>query len=170
LLLPSSDVGRGMVADLLADDRVKPIGLAARDSLRLEAGLCLYGNDLDATRHPVEAGLAWTIQKSRRARADFPGAGRILSALIEGAEEKRVGIRPLERAPAREGTEIHFGGRQVGTITSGGFGPSVDGPIAMGYIRADLATPGTTIELMVRGKARPGVVAALPFITPNYKR
>ncbi|MEO0816392.1 MAG: glycine cleavage system aminomethyltransferase GcvT [Pseudomonadota bacterium] len=170
LLLPSNDKGKEIVGTFLADERVKPIGLAARDSLRLEAGLCLYGHDMDAKRDPVEAGLAWTIQKSRRARADFPGADRILTALENGPAEKRVGIRPLERAPAREGTEIHVGGERVGTVTSGGFGPSVDGPIAMGYIRADLAAPDTEIELMVRGKARPAVVADLPFIKQNYKR
>lgn len=106
LLLPPGDLGQGIVREILADARVKPIGLAARDSLRLEAGLCLYGNDLDAAREPVEAGLAWTIQKSRRERADFPGADRILSALENGPAQRRVGIRPLERAPAREGTEI----------------------------------------------------------------
>jgi aminomethyltransferase len=170
LLLPPGNVGQAIVRELLADPRMKPIGLAARDSLRLEAGLCLYGNDLDKAREPVEAGLAWTIQKSRRERADFPGAGRILSALETGPAEKRVGIRPLERAPAREGTEIFASGERVGVITSGGFGPSVDGPVAMGYIRADLAAPGTQIELMVRGKARPAVVAQLPFVKPNYKR
>jgi len=170
LLLPSGDVGQAIVRALLADARVKPIGLAARDSLRLEAGLCLYGNDLDAAREPVEAGLAWTIQKTRRTRGDFPGAERILSALAAGPAEKRVGIRPLERAPAREGTEIFAGGERVGIVTSGGFGPSVDGPVAMGYIRADLAAPGTQVELMVRGKARPAEVAQLPFIQPNYKR
>lgn len=170
LLLPNNEVGLGIVAALLEDDRVKPIGLGARDSLRLEAGLCLYGNDLDTTREPVEADLAWLIQKSRRARADFPGAARILSALEDGPAEKRVGIRPLERAPAREGTEIHVGGAQVGSVTSGGFGPSVDGPIAMGYVRADLAVPGTAVELMVRGKARPAEVCALPFVPARYKR
>jgi len=170
LLLPSGDVGQAIVRALLTDARVKPIGLAARDSLRLEAGLCLYGNDLDETREPVEAGLAWTIQKSRRERADFPGADRILSALRDGPAERRVGIRPLERAPAREGTEIFAGGERVGIITSGGFGPSVDGPVAMGYIRADLAAPGTQVELMVRGKARPAVVAQLPFVANRYKR
>lgn len=170
LLLPPGDLGQGIVREILADARVKPIGLAARDSLRLEAGLCLYGNDLDAAREPVEAGLAWTIQKSRRERADFPGADRILSALENGPAQRRVGIRPLERAPAREGTEIFARGERVGIITSGGFGPSVDGPIAMGYMRADLAAPGTEIELMVRGKARPAVVAQLPFVKPNYKR
>lgn len=155
---------------LLADDRVKPIGLGARDSLRLEAGLCLYGHDMDATRDPVEADLAWVMQKSRRERADFPGAERIMKAYNEGPAEKRVGIQPLERAPAREGTEIHINGERVGVVTSGGFGPSVDRPIAMGYVRNDLTAPGTKIDLMVRGKARAAEVCALPFVQPNYKR
>ena len=155
---------------LLADERVKPIGLGARDSLRLEAGLCLYGHDMDASRDPIEADLGWVIQKSRRERADFPGADRILKALVAGPAEKRVGIPPLERAPAREGTEIHVNGALVGIVTSGGFGPSVDRPIAMGYVRADLTAPGTKIDLMVRGKARAAEVCALPFVQPNYKR
>ena len=170
LLLPNNPYGLGIVEALLADERVKPIGLGARDSLRLEAGLCLYGHDMDTTRNPVEADLAWVIQKSRRERADFPGAEQILKAYTDGPAEKRVGIQPLERAPAREGTEIQVGGETVGVVTSGGFGPSVDRPIAMGYVRADLAVPGTKIDLMVRGKARPAEVCDLPFIQPNYKR
>ncbi|MCH9752731.1 MAG: glycine cleavage system protein T, partial [Alphaproteobacteria bacterium] len=170
LLLPNNPYGLGIVESLLADERVKPIGLGARDSLRLEAGLCLYGHDMDTTRDPVEADLGWVIQKSRRERADFPGAERILSAFKDGPAEKRVGIQPLERAPAREGTEIELNGERVGVVTSGGFGPSVDRPIAMGYVRADLAIPGTQIDLMVRGKARPAEVCDLPFVQPNYKR
>ncbi|MEO0872356.1 MAG: glycine cleavage system aminomethyltransferase GcvT, partial [Pseudomonadota bacterium] len=169
-LLTPVDIGVETVRKLLADERVKPAGLGARDSLRLEAGLCLYGHDMDATRDPVEAGLGWTIQKTRRERGDFPGAARILKAIADGSETVRVGIRPLERAPAREGTEINLGGETVGIITSGGFGPTIDGPLAMGYIRADLAAPGTEIELMVRGKARPAVVSKLPFVEPKYKR
>ncbi|MDG1826846.1 MAG: glycine cleavage system aminomethyltransferase GcvT [Henriciella sp.] len=170
LLLPNNEVGLGIVKDLLADERVKPIGLGARDSLRLEAGLCLYGHDMDPSRDPVEAELQWVIQKVRRERADFPGADRILKAISEGPAQKRVGIQPLERAPASEGTEIHIDGQKVGIVTSGGFGPSVDKPIAMGYIRADLTAPGTKIDLMIRGKARPAEVCALPFVTQNYKR
>ena len=170
LLLPNNETGLAYVRGLLADERVKPIGLGARDSLRLEAGLCLYGHDMDASRTPVEADLQWVIQKSRRARADFPGASKIIDQLTNGPAEKRVGILPLERAPAREGTEIHVDGVKVGVVTSGGFGPSVDGPVAMGYVRADLAEPGTKIDLMVRGKARAGEVADLPFVKPNYKR
>ncbi|MCH2459364.1 MAG: glycine cleavage system aminomethyltransferase GcvT, partial [Henriciella sp.] len=170
LLLPNNETGLGYVRGLLADERVKPIGLGARDSLRLEAGLCLYGHDMDASRTPVEADLQWVIQKSRRERADFPGAEKILKQIADGPAEKRVGILPLERAPAREGTEIHVDGQLVGMVTSGGFGPSTDGPVAMGYVRADLSTPGKKIDLMVRGKASAGEVAALPFVQPNYKR
>ena len=170
LLLPNNAYGLGIIDALLADERVKPIGLGARDSLRLEAGLCLYGHDMDTSRNPVEADLAWVIQKSRRERADFPGAVQILKAYTDGPAQKRVGIQPLERAPAREGTEIQVGDETVGVVTSGGFGPSVDRPIAMGYVRADLAVPGTKIDLIVRGKARPAEVCDLPFIQPNYKR
>jgi aminomethyltransferase len=170
LLLPKNAYGLGIVESLLADVRVKPIGLGARDSLRLEAGLCLYGHDMDAMRDPIEADLGWVIQKSRRERADFPGAERILNAIANGPAEKRVGIQPLERAPAREGTEIHVNGERVGVVTSGGFGPSVERPIAMGYVRGDLTEPGTKVDLMVRGKARPAEVCALPFVQPNYKR
>lgn len=155
---------------LLNDPRVKPIGLGARDSLRLEAGLCLYGHDMDTSREPVEANLQWVIQKSRREQADFVGAERILASLADGPAEKRVGIQPLERAPAREGTVIEQAGDPVGVITSGGFGPTVDRPIAMGYVRADLAVPGTKLDLMVRGKARPAEVCDLPFVQQNYKR
>lgn len=169
ILLPASD-GLALAEALLDDDRVRPIGLGARDSLRLEAGLCLYGNDMDPSRDPVEADLAWLIQKSRRARADFPGAARILKGLTEGTEQVRVGIQPLERAPARAGTDIYRGGEKVGHITSGGFGPSVGRPIAMGYVSREHATPGTPIALMIRGKARPAEVCALPFLQPNYNR
>ena len=110
------------------------------------------------------------IQKKRRERGDFPGAERILKALTDGPAETRVGIRPLERAPAREGTAIEIDGEAVGIVTSGGFGPSVDHPVAMGYVRRDLAEPGTKIDLMVRGKARPAEVVSLPFVPHNYKR
>ncbi len=168
-LLPQAD-GVALVKDLLTDDRVKPIGLAARDSLRLEAGLCLYGSDMDHARTPVEADLAWVIQKSRRERADFPGAAKILDQLKTGTKEKRVGIRPLEKAPAREGTDILVNSQTVGQITSGGFGPSVDGPVAMGYILSEHAADGTKVALMVRGKPREAEVARLPFVEANYKR
>ena len=170
VLLPNNETGLGIVNDLLADERVKPIGLGARDSLRLEAGLCLYGHDMDASRTPVEADLQWVIQKSRRQRADFPGAAKIMDQYTNGAAEKRVGIQPLGRAPAREGVEIQIDGARVGTITSGGFGPSVEKPVAMGYIAAAHTEPGTKVDLIIRGKAHPAEVAALPFVQPNYKR
>ena len=169
ILLPAED-GRALAQTLLADDRVKPIGLAARDSLRLEAGLCLYGHDIDDATSPIEADLGWVIQKSRRGRGDFPGATRILDEINTGPARKRVGIQPLERAPAREGTEVFAGDIKIGVITSGGFGPSVDRPIAMGYVTADHAAPGTDISLMIRNKPRPAKVVDLPFIQPNYKR
>src|SRR5262249_44149089 len=119
---------------LLAQGGVEPIGLGARDSLRLEAGLCLYGHDIDEATSPIEAGLAWSIQKRRRVEGGFPGARRIGEELAHGAARRRVGIRPDGRAPAREGSEIVTRlGEQLGTVTSGGFGPSLNGPIAMGY-------------------------------------
>ena len=170
LLLPNNQTGLGIVDALLADARVKPIGLGARDSLRLEAGLCLYGHDMDAARTPVEADLQWVIQKSRRERADFPGAAKIMDQYNNGSAEKRVGIQPLGRAPAREGVEIQIDGTHVGTVTSGGFGPSVEKPVAMGYVASAHTEPGTKIDLIIRGKAHPAEVCALPFVQPNYKR
>jgi len=170
ILAPNNEIGQKLVSDLLADPRVKPIGLGARDSLRLEAGLCLYGHDMDATRTPVEADLTWAIQKSRRTRADFPGADKILGQIEHGTAQKRVGIQPLGRAPAREGVEIQIGGKRVGTVTSGGFGPSVEKPVAMGYVASEHAASGTKIDLIIRGKPHPAEVCALPFVQPNYKR
>ncbi|MEN2980767.1 glycine cleavage system aminomethyltransferase GcvT [Tistrella bauzanensis] len=157
---------------LLADDRVKPIGLGARDSLRLEAGLCLYGHDIDLATNPVEAGLGWSIAKRRRvADAGYPGAAVIASAFTDGPTRRRVGLLPDGRVIAREGTAVLDGdGATVGHVTSGGFGPSADGPIAMAYIRADLAAAGTAVSLDIRGKARPATVAAMPFVPHRYKR
>jgi len=156
---------------LLADEAVEPIGLGARDSLRLEAGLCLYGHDIDTGTTPVEAALEWAISKRRKEEGGFPGAERIIRQLAEGAPRRRVGIRPEGRAPAREGTTIvNDAGDVIGAVTSGGFGPSVEGPVAMGYVPAALAEPGTPITLMLRGKPVPARVADLPFITPHYKR
>jgi aminomethyltransferase len=156
---------------LLADPRVQPIGLGARDSLRLEAGLCLYGHDIDLTTSPIEAGLAWSIQKRRRAGGGFPGAARIQSELKDGPKRSRVGIRPDGRAPAREGVEIHdAGGTRIGSITSGGFGPTVNGPIAMGYVGATFAKLDTPVQLMVRGKPLPARIARLPFAPHRYHR
>ncbi|MDW8313808.1 MAG: glycine cleavage system aminomethyltransferase GcvT [Rhodovarius sp.] len=157
---------------LLALPGVAPAGLGARDSLRLEAGLCLYGQDLDETTSPVEANLVWTIGKRRRLSWDFPGAERIRSELDSGPARLRVGIRPQGRQPARAGTPIHpaSGPEPVGIITSGGFGPSVDGPIAMGYVAPAYARDGTPLSLMVRGKALPAAVAPLPFHPHRYAR
>jgi aminomethyltransferase len=154
---------------LLAEEGVEPIGLGARDSLRLEAGLCLYGNDIDETTSPIEAGLAWSIQRRRREAGGFPGSARILSELAEGPKRRRVGIRPDGRAPAREGTEIlSAAGEPIGRITSGGFGPTVNGPVAMGYVLSAHAAPGTAVGLVVRGKPLPGKVVDLPFVPNRY--
>jgi len=155
---------------LLAHPEVKPIGLGARDSLRLEAGLCLYGHDLDPTTSPIEADLAWTIQKRRREAKDFPGAKRILREYDLGAARKRVGIRPNDRAPAREGVEIFKDGKKIGVVTSGGFSPVLNAPISMGYVDAQFAEPGTGLELMIRGQARPATVTPLPFVPHRYVR
>ncbi len=157
---------------LLEAEEVEAIGLGARDSLRLEAGLCLYGHDMDETKTPAEAALGWSIGKRRREAADFPGAEKILKQLRgEMAFSKRVGIRPEGRAPAREGTEIlDADGAVIGVITSGGFGPSVEGPVAMGYVPRDFAEAGTEIMLSVRGKSAPARVAKLPFVPPGFYR
>ncbi len=156
---------------LLAFEEVEAIGLGARDSLRLEAGLCLYGHDLDETTSPVEAGLVWAIAKARRETGDFPGAERILKELEDGPARKRVGIKPLGRAPAREGTEIvDEEARKIGIITSGGFGPSFGGPVAMGYVASAHSAEGTRVGLLVRGKTLEAEVCALPFIKQDYKR
>jgi glycine cleavage system T protein len=156
---------------LLAQPEVKPIGLGARDSLRLEAGLCLYGHDIDTTTTPIEAGLAWTISKRRREEGGYPGAEIVKKQLAEGVARKRVGIQPEGRAPAREGTEIfNDKNEKIGVITSGGFGPSVDAPVAMGYVATDYAKVGTPLTLMVRGKALPAKVCTLPFITKRYAK
>jgi aminomethyltransferase len=153
---------------LLGESEVLPIGLGARDSLRLEAGLCLYGHDIDETRNPAQAALLWSIGKRRKEAKDFPGAVQTLN----GAPTiKRVGIRPDGRAPAREGTEIAAkDGRIIGRITSGGFGPSLNAPIAMGYVESAFAAAGTPVDLMVRGKAMPAVVSPVPFVPHNYRR
>lgn len=156
---------------LAADERVAPIGLGARDSLRLEAGLCLYGHDIDETTSPIEAGLQWSIQKRRRNEGGFPGAGRIQRELADGITRTRVGILPQGRAPAREGTEILSStGDKLGIVTSGGFGPSVNGPIAMGYVPPDHAAPDTEVQLVVRGKAMPARITPLPFVHHNFHR
>jgi aminomethyltransferase len=155
----------------LAHPEVKPIGLGARDSLRLEAGLCLYGHDIDTTTSPVEAGLVWSIQKRRREEGGFPGEGRIRREIAEGPARVRVGLRPEGRAPAREGARIALpDGREVGVVTSGGFGPSVKAPIAMGYVARDFSKPGTALHLVVRGKPIAARVVSMPFVPHRYKR
>jgi aminomethyltransferase len=156
---------------LLADSDVKPIGLGARDSLRLEAGLCLYGHDIDEETSPVEADLVWSIGKKRRSEGGFMGAERIVREIAQGPKRRRVGIRPEGRAPAREGSGIiNELGRAIGIVTSGGFGPTVNGPVAMGYVESAYAGVGTRINLVVRDKPMPAQVAALPFTPHNYKR
>ena len=156
---------------LMADDRVKPIGLGARDSLRLEAGLCLYGHDLDTTTSPVEAGLTWAIGKRRREEGGFPGAARIQREIAEGPSRRRVGIRPEGRAPAREGAPILAeDGSAIGVVTSGGYGPSVEAPVAMGYVAPGSTAPGTRLFLEVRGKRLAAEVVKLPFVPNRFKR
>jgi aminomethyltransferase len=154
---------------LLAEPGVQPIGLGARDSLRLEAGLCLYGSDIDTATTPTEAGLNWVIGARRRAEGGFPGAAKILDQIKNGAGKKRVGIKPLGKAPARAHTEIQDGqGNRIGEITSGGFGPSFNGPVAMGYVETTFAKVGTPLTLIVRGQPLPAQVAALPFVPHHY--
>lgn len=155
---------------LLEHPDCAPAGLGARDSLRMEAGLCLYGSDIDETTSPIEAGIGWIIQKRRREEGGFPGAERILRELAEGPARRLVGLQPVGRAPARPGVEIAAGGEVIGQVTSGGFSPTLGGPISMGYVAATHAEPGTEVDLMIRGKANPARVAALPFVTQNYKR
>ncbi len=156
---------------LLANDAVKPIGLGARDSLRLEAGLCLYGHDIDETTSPNEAGLMWSIAKRRREAGGFIGSARVQNEIKNGTKRQRVGIKPDGRAPAREGTIIqNAAGREIGRITSGGFGPTVNGPVAMGYLETASAAAGTSVQLLVRDKALPATVVKLPFVPNRFKR
>lgn len=167
-----ADRAEALARALLERPGVQPAGLGARDSLRLEAGLCLYGNDIDETTSPVEAALTWTLGKRRRMAWDFPGAERVREELANGPKRLRVGLRPEGRQPARAGTPVHAPGsaEAAGEVTSGGFGPSVNGPVAMGYVARDLATDGTALELMVRGRALPARVAPLPFAPHRYAR
>lgn len=156
---------------LLDHSDVAPIGLGARDSLRLEAGLCLYGHDIDATTSPVEGNIAFALGKRRKEEANFPGAARILKELAEGPSRLRVGLKPEGRAPAREGTEIvDRSGAKIGVVTSGGFGPTLNGPLAMGYVDAAHSKTGTAVQLMVRGKPLPARVIDMPFVPHTYYR
>jgi aminomethyltransferase len=156
---------------LVADERVRPIGLGARDSLRLEAGLPLYGHDLDETVSPVEANLGFALSKRRSEAADVPGAARIARERAEGPSRLRVGLRVLEGAPAREGAEIASeDGAVVGRVTSGGFSPSLGHPIAMGFVPPSLSAPGTRLKVIVRGKPQSAEVVSLPFVPHRYVR
>jgi aminomethyltransferase len=174
--VPAADA-EALVAALLDNTDVLPIGLGARDSLRLEAGLCLYGHDIDSTTTPVEGALEWSIQKSRRqggARAGgFPGASTILAQLQTGAPRRRVGLRPEGRAPVREGALLFAEAAStepIGKVTSGGFGPSLDAPVAMGYLPSSLAAAGTSIFAELRGARLPLRVTAMPFVPNTYRR
>jgi aminomethyltransferase len=161
----------GLARLLLAEPEVKPAGLGARDSLRLEAGLCLYGHELDETLSPIEAGLAWVIPKRRREARDFPGHRRILREIEEGPSRKRVGLKVEGRQPVRDGAEITSeSGSVVGRVTSGGFAPSLNAPIAMGYVASPFAKLGTKLFATVRGKAQPVSVTALPFVPTRYHK
>jgi aminomethyltransferase len=165
------DEAEAFARRLLEESEIEPVGLGARDSLRLEAGLCLYGHELDETIDPIEAGLAWSIQKRRRLEGGFPGASRIQAALAAGPGRRRVGIRLDGRAPAREGADIlNASGAPTGRVTSGGFGPSVGAPLAIGYVASADAALGTPLALMVRGKSLGARVAALPFHPHAYYR
>jgi aminomethyltransferase len=156
---------------LLEDDRVKAIGLGARDSLRLEAGLPLYGHDMDETVSPIEAGMPFAVGKSRREAGDFPGAERILKELAGELERVRVNLKVLEGAPAREGAEIaDQAGNVVGKVTSGGFGPSFGGAIAIGFVPPALAVVGSTLNVIVRGKPQRAEVVTSPFVPTRYVR
>ncbi len=155
---------------LLAQPEVKPIGLGARDSLRLEAGLCLYGHDIDTATTPIEAGLLWSIGKERRAQGGFPGAAVIQKQIAEGAPRKRVGLLPDGKAIAREGTEIAIDGRVIGKVTSGGFAPTLGRAIAMGYVERPRSANGTRVELVVRGKPVPAEIVPMPFVKHAYYR
>ena len=166
--LPASDA-ENFAHLLLGEDELQFAGLGARDSLRLEAGLCLYGNDIDTTTTPIEAGLTWVIGKNRRQAGAFPGADIIIDQIANKPARKRVGIKPDGRAPARAGTEItDMDGNPIGSITSGGFGPSVGGPVAMGYVKTEFSTPETPVQLIVRGKAMPAQTIKLPFVPHRY--
>lgn len=169
ILVPAA-IAETFWSRLLSDPRVKPIGLGARDSLRLEAGLPLYGHDADETTSPVEASLSFAISKRRRREANFPGAMRIERELVEGASRLRVGLL-VEGAPAREGAEIaDADGDIIGTVTSGGFSPSLNRPIAMGYVPPAFAAPGTKLSVIVRGRAQAAEVTSLPFVPHRYVR
>ncbi|KEQ08137.1 glycine cleavage system aminomethyltransferase GcvT [Pseudorhizobium pelagicum] len=172
-----ADKAEELAQALLSHPDCEAIGLGARDSLRLEAGLCLYGNDIDTTTSPIEASLEWAIQKVRRSGGEreggFPGAERILAELTGGTSRRRVGLRPEGKAPVRAHAKLYAdaeGRDEIGEVTSGTFGPTAEGPVAMGYLPTAQSEPGTQVFAEVRGKYLPVTVTALPFITPTYKR
>lgn len=172
--LPAGDAER-LARRLLAHDAVAPVGLGARDSLRLEAGLCLYGQDLNTQTSPVEAGLAWIVARSRRAggarAGGFPGAETILAQLAEGTARRLVGLRPRGRAPVRAGADlVDDDGAMIGIVTSGGFGPTIGAPVAMGYVADARRARGTVVQAVVRGRQLPTEVTALPFVERRYYR
>jgi aminomethyltransferase len=169
LIVPAGEV-EAVATSLLADDRVAPAGLGARDSLRLEAGLCLYGADLDETTSPIEAGLGWVIPKRRREAGDFPGADRILTERLDGPARRRVGLLVEGRRPVRPGATLADGDDEVGVVTSGTYGPTADAPIAMGYVTTDRAVVGTALTAHQRGRGEPVTVADLPFVPHRYVR
>jgi len=169
-ILVMPDAAPTLWARLLSDPRVRPIGLGARDSLRLEAGLPLYGHDADETVSPIEAGLAMAVSKNRLRSADFPGAARIAAEVADGPQRVRAGLL-VEGAPAREGADIaDDSGTVVGKVTSGGFSPTLGRPIAMGFVPPALAAPGTALNVIVRGRSQPARITALPFVIKNYVR
>ncbi|WP_135080853.1 glycine cleavage system aminomethyltransferase GcvT [Terasakiella sp. SH-1] len=164
-----NDKAEDLARKLLGEAEVEAIGLGARDSLRLEVGLCLYGSDLDTTTSPIEGSLNWAVGKRRRIDGGFPGHDVVMKHLAEGVSRKRVGIKPLGRAPARAHTEVaDKDGNIIGEITSGGFGPSFEGPVAMGYVKTEFAKIGTEIDLIIRGKAVAAEIAKLPFVPQRY--
>lgn len=171
-LLVPADRMEAVAEELLADDRTLLAGLGARDTLRLEAGLCLYGNDLDTTTSPVEAGLLWTIPKRRRAdTSGYPGAARIAAEIADGPSRLRVGLEPHGRRPVRDGAVLRTtSGDEVGVVTSGGWGPTVGAPVAMGYVDPGHADPGQELVADVRGKNVAVTVADMPFVPHGYRR
>lgn len=170
-----ADAAEPLARELLGHEEVRPVGLGARDSLRLEAGLCLYGHDLDAATTPVESSLLWAISKARRAAGaragGYPGDETIQAQIEQGVDRKRVGLLPRERTPVREGAVLlDEHGHPAGSVTSGGFGPTLNAPCAMGYVNTGLAQPGTVLQAMVRGKAVPVEVVRMPFVPQRYYR
>ena len=170
-----ADKANDLARALLANYDIKPVGLGARDTLRLEAGLCLYGHDMNTGTTPVSAGLEWSISKARRTggarQGGFPGADIILEQMEKGTKQKRAGLKSEGKALVREGAVLFNGeGQPVGSVTSGGFAPSLNGPVSMGYVDSTLTEPGTSLRAMVRGKPLPVIVTPLPFIKTGYKR